>query len=127
MNRDVSASNLSTLRKLNWIDKQTRAVLIQFTIYNANTDLFGYFVLVFEFLPIGSVKTSSTVAAIDLLGTNNSIQNVVMIVFLAIVVFMLVKEILQMLSLKGKYFYRWPRLIDAYVCVQCGSFQHLYV
>lgn len=75
---------------------QTRAVLIQFTIYNANTDLFGYFVLVIEFLPAGSVKATSTVAAIDLLGTNNSIQNVVMIVFLAFVVFMLVKEILLM-------------------------------
>ena len=51
--------NLSALRQLNWIDGQTRAVVIQFTIYNPNVQLFTAGTLLTEFLSTGGVETLS--------------------------------------------------------------------
>ena len=51
--------NLSALHQLNWIDGQTRAVVIQFTIYNPNVQLFTAGTLLTEFLPTGGVETLS--------------------------------------------------------------------
>ncbi len=38
--RDESAQILNDLYNKNWIDRSTRAVFIDFTIYNANINLF---------------------------------------------------------------------------------------
>lgn len=48
-------SNLSALHELNWIDGQTRAVIIQLTLYNPNVQLFTAVTLLTEFLSTGGV------------------------------------------------------------------------
>ena len=51
--------NLSELHRLGWIDGRTRAVFIQFTIYNANVQLFTAGTLLAEILPTGGFETQS--------------------------------------------------------------------
>ena len=41
------------LQKNNWIDNLTRAVFIEFNVYNANTGLFSMVTLLGEMLPSG--------------------------------------------------------------------------
>ena len=53
-------SNLSQLHQLSWIDDQTRAVLVQLTLYNPNVQLFTSVKLLAEFLPTGGVVTQSS-------------------------------------------------------------------
>ena len=53
-------SNLSQLHQLSWIDDQTRAVLVQLTLYNPNVQLFTSVKLLAEFLPTGGVDTQSS-------------------------------------------------------------------
>ncbi len=48
-------SNLSELHRLNWIDSQTRAVIIQFTLYNPNIQLFTSATILAEFLSSSGV------------------------------------------------------------------------
>jgi polycystin 1L2 len=43
-------SNLSALHQLNWIDSQTRAVIIQLSLYNPNVELFTSVNFLMEFL-----------------------------------------------------------------------------
>ena len=43
-------SNLSQLHHLQWIDQQTRAVIIQFALYNPNVELFTSITILTEFL-----------------------------------------------------------------------------
>jgi hypothetical protein len=50
-------SNLSTLHRLEWIDSQTRAVIIQFSLYNPNSQLFTSIILFAEFLSTGGIVT----------------------------------------------------------------------
>ena len=47
--------NLSELHQLNWIDSQTRAIIIQFTLYNPNVQLFTAVTLLTEFLSTGGL------------------------------------------------------------------------
>ena len=58
--------NLSQLRQMNWIDGQTRAVLIQLTLYNPNVHLFTSVSLLAEFLSTGGVETLSKIQPMSL-------------------------------------------------------------
>jgi hypothetical protein len=53
------SSNLSELHQLRWIDEQTRAVIIQLSLYNPNAQMFTSVTLLAEFLSTGSVLPSS--------------------------------------------------------------------
>ena len=52
----TATSALQTLQDMkdgNWIDEFTRAVFIEFLIYNANTNMYGVMLSVFEFTEDG--------------------------------------------------------------------------
>lgn len=44
---------IADLHSHNWVDTKTRAVFIEFTVYNANVNLFGIAFMFVEFLPTG--------------------------------------------------------------------------
>ena len=48
---------VSDLHSNGWIDAQTRAVFVEFTVYNANTNLFGIISIFIEFPPSASAIT----------------------------------------------------------------------
>lgn len=50
--------NLQTLQNLTWLDKYTRSLFIEFTLYNPNVNLFSYNIILFEFLPTGNLLNS---------------------------------------------------------------------
>ena len=43
-----------------WIDRSTRVVMVDFTVYNANVNLFCVVKLAFEFPPTGGLMLSSS-------------------------------------------------------------------
>jgi hypothetical protein len=53
-------SNLSLLYQLEWINSQTRAVIIQFNLYNPNVELFTSITLLVEFLSTGGLFPQSS-------------------------------------------------------------------
>ena len=44
---------IADLHSHNWVDMQTRSIFVEFTVYNANANLFGIAFLFLEFLPTG--------------------------------------------------------------------------
>ncbi|XP_068694084.1 polycystin-1-like protein 2 [Montipora foliosa] len=44
---------IADLHSHNWVDRRTRSVFVEFTVYNANVNLFGIAYLFVEFLPTG--------------------------------------------------------------------------
>lgn len=52
---DTVISDLTALRDNLWINQQTRALLLQFALYNPNVNLFSFCNIVFEILPSGSL------------------------------------------------------------------------
>ncbi len=51
--------NLSTLQQLGWIDRQTRAIFIEFSVYNPNINIIMVSTILFEFLPTGHILASA--------------------------------------------------------------------
>jgi hypothetical protein len=61
-------SNLSQLHQFEWIDKKTRAVIIQLTLYNPNVGMFTSVILLAEFLSTGGVFPSSQIDPLNFQG-----------------------------------------------------------
>ncbi|KAK3089964.1 hypothetical protein FSP39_008050, partial [Pinctada imbricata] len=55
VNLELSRMILDDLQKYEWIDRKTRAVVTEFTIYNANVNLFTYFSLLTELPEFGGI------------------------------------------------------------------------
>jgi polycystin 1L2 len=97
--------NVSMLQKLNWVNRQTRAVFIEFTLYNANIDLFSYCTILFEFLPSGNILKSFRFQPLNLLGdiTAQMINTIFFVIYLAMIIFSMVREIKLAIKLKWAY------------------------
>ncbi|XP_054285995.1 polycystic kidney disease 2-like 2 protein [Macrosteles quadrilineatus] len=58
LHRDLikTKASLSSLYDTNWFDGNTRALIVDFTLYNVNNDVFTLTTIVTEILTVGSVK-----------------------------------------------------------------------
>jgi hypothetical protein len=61
-------SNLSQLHELGWVDNQTRAVIIQLSLYNPNVQLFTSVTFLIEFLSTGGISPSARFEPMDFYG-----------------------------------------------------------
>ncbi len=58
-NKHELVSNFSFLEQNNWIDAQTRALFVEFSLFNPKINMFVYSSMLFEFLPTGSILQST--------------------------------------------------------------------
>ncbi|XP_064814191.1 polycystin-2-like [Oncorhynchus masou masou] len=60
LNRNIeeTRTSLQYLQQLHWMDHMTRAVFVEFSLYNTNTDLLAFFSFLFEF-PVSEHTQSS--------------------------------------------------------------------
>ena len=65
-------ANLSILEELKWIDKQTSAVFIEFTLYNANTNLFQSCMILFEIDLAGTFTNTIQFTSLNLYEINKA-------------------------------------------------------
>lgn len=59
-------TNLSKLHHWKWIDAQTRAIIIQLSLYNPNIHMFISVTLLSEFLSTGQIVPNARIEPIDL-------------------------------------------------------------
>ena len=52
--------NLTLLKKMNWVDRQTRAVIVEFSVYNPNINMIMVSKILVEFLESGSILTTAS-------------------------------------------------------------------
>ncbi|XP_061175577.1 uncharacterized protein LOC133184503 [Saccostrea echinata] len=61
VNLDFTNRTMQELTQNLWIDRSTRAVFFEFTVYNADFNVFTYSMLATEFPEVGGVMTMSTI------------------------------------------------------------------
>ena len=107
-NPNEMSSNLNLLRSLNWIDAQTVALFIEFTLFNPNLNLFQSCLILFEKIQIGSIVSTSQFSSIDLYDINNtqliSFKILISILFMLFVCIIMIVEIREIIQKKLKYF-----------------------
>lgn len=100
------------LQKLNWIDKHTRALFIEFSLFNPNVNLFAYCTILFEYLPTGEVLNSININPFALYNYESPYSIAILvfdIIYLVIIIFLMINELRKLVkSGCRKYFsYFW--------------------
>ncbi|CAF1470524.1 unnamed protein product [Adineta ricciae] len=120
-------SNLSQLHDLNWIDNQTRAIIIQCTLYNPNVDLFTSVILLTEFLPIGSLYPQSRFDPISFHLFTSVTQLVCSIIYMIFIVYMMFEEIRLVIKLQTAYFSSFWSYVNIGIIVCSWTSVGIYV
>ncbi|NXT10193.1 PK1L2 protein, partial [Prunella fulvescens] len=108
-----------------WLDTFTRAVFVEFTVYNANVNLFCIISLMFESNALGAFFTSAELQSVRLYPYTDSLHIFVVaaevIYFLFIVYYMILQGKL-LKSLKWRYFHsKWNLLEMAIILISWSA------
>ncbi|CAG7837931.1 unnamed protein product [Allacma fusca] len=69
--KDITREDIKILKRKHWITRATRVIFLDFSVYNANTNLFCFVKLIWEVPPTGGVITSWNIQTATLLRYNN--------------------------------------------------------
>ncbi|KAH9492781.1 hypothetical protein Btru_024701 [Bulinus truncatus] len=100
-------NTLQQLQQESWIDKYTRAIFIEFTVYNPQVNLFSVNMLLAEFNLNNAILPSFRFEPAMLLPymTNAMIFQIVCeVIFVLYIIGFIVKELLQVIKLRKAYF-----------------------
>jgi len=92
---DYIQGNLTLLKEMQWIDRQTRAVFIEFSSYNPNIDLVMVSTILVEFLPFGDILTTARFDPLNLFAESNGIsfKTIAEIIFMSFIVYYMISQI----------------------------------
>ena len=96
--KNESSAIIADLKANKWIDLFTRAIIIDFTVYNGNVNLFNQMRLVMEFPPTGGVLNTWTVRTSKLLRYVSTFDYVVAgceCVFVLFILYYTIEELLD--------------------------------
>ena len=110
------SSQIEFLKLYEWIDEQTAAIFIEFTLFNPNINLFEYCTINLEKLSSGSFVNSAEFYSLDVLDVNNSgllsFKILINIVYMMFVGIFLIVEIRRLIKVRVKYFLDFNNYIE---------------
>lgn len=98
LNKTIAIKTIQKLKEFLWIDRGTRAVLIDFTTYNPNINLYVVTKLIAEFPATGGMFTSWQFRTLNLLENSSESQiglYVCFIMFLFFILYYLIEEFFE--------------------------------
>lgn len=107
VSRNVSIKIINELFSNLWIDRQTRAVMFEFTLYNGATNIFLYNIFLVEFPETAGAFTSFTVYPLRVfthLGAIGTYTLLCEIIFVIYLVIFLIKICIRIYQQRSKYF-----------------------
>lgn len=123
-------SNLLLLRDQNWIDRQTRSLFFEFSVYNPNVNLFAYCNILFEVLPTGNFIKSTRFEPFRLYNSNNLYVISIRIcyaLFCSFIVFRIFKELTKLIKQKLDYFCEFWTYIEWIIILVAFCSSSIYV
>jgi len=104
-----SSLTMTELQNLMWIDKWTRGVFVEFTIYNPNVNLFAYVNYLFEFPREGSVIPYTRIMAFQVYkppGIQGVINSICLCIYCLVIFYFLFKQIKELKLMGFKKYLR---------------------
>jgi hypothetical protein len=104
--------NINKLKEMNWIDRQTRAIFIEFSVFNPNINLFSYCIFLFEYLPSSNLVKSIRINPLSLILLNqsndvNKFKLACCILYMICISFMIVQQAYILLFKMNKSFKKY--------------------
>jgi polycystin 1L2 len=123
---DYIQGNLSLLKEMQWIDRQTRAVFIEFSVFNPNIDLVMVSTILVEFLSSGSILTTARFDPLNLFAESGqsilSFKILCELIFIGFIIYFTINEIRNILKKDLKTYLNefwnyleWAIIITAFV------------
>lgn len=112
VNRTMALMMIQQLRSENFLDLQTRAVFVDFTIWNSNSGVYGVMRIAVEFGPSGTVHAYLETAVLSesmlVMGGHGSMKDwcafFAVLIVMSFVVFFLIEEVQELYENKLMYF-----------------------
>lgn len=114
-NEETGWTVTADLHAHNWLDKQSRAAFVEFTVYNANVNLFATAFLYIETLPTGGAFPWADFQVFNgyRYSAANGLQTLwAELVFICFIIYFSVREIRKLIKQKGEYFKSFFNLIE---------------
>ena len=114
-NRLTAKRIINDLKENRWIDRQTRAVLVEFSLYNPPSNLFAVMTYYFEVLPSGFADTFKSYGILSLSATNSlahSTYLLFVLLFGILLVCFFVVQCIKLCRQKRSYFKSMWNLLD---------------
>jgi hypothetical protein len=103
---------LTLLQKNNWIDRQTRAVVVEFSVYNPNINLIAVAEILIEILPTGTIVRSSRFDPIFLFTDISLFVIIFNLIYILLIIYFTIQEI-RFICEQGKtYFYQFWSYVE---------------
>ncbi|XP_013778837.1 polycystin-2-like [Limulus polyphemus] len=118
--KDSAKHIMNELRQNLWISRATRAVFLDFTVYNANINLFCIAKIVFEFPATGGMIPSWSFRTVKLLRYVNPFDYFIMgceILFSVFIMYYIIEEAIEIKKNKCNYFKSIWNVLDIVVIV----------
>ena len=103
----VTSQLLADLRQNDWLDLYTRAVFVEYTIYNPSMNLFGYMNGMIEFPASGAAMPRPRLTTFQVYSIVGGVSAVILafsILFVIVIVYFIVVEILRFRKMGKAYF-----------------------
>ena len=123
--KKVAQLTIEELKQNLWIEWGTRVVFVDFTVYNANMNMFAVVKLVFEFPAAGGVLPTSFYTGMKLIRYRSVYDYFIMAAEFLLVAFLLfycVEEVFELGNLKKRYFHGFYNNLDYVVIIMCFLF-----
>jgi len=114
-NEETSWTVLADLHIHNWLDKQSRAVFAEFTVYNANVNLFATAFLYVETLPTGGVFPWADFKVFNgyRYSAKDGLQSMwAEMIFILFILYFTGRELYKMIKQRGQYFMSFFNIIE---------------
>ncbi|KAI8494931.1 hypothetical protein Bbelb_275360 [Branchiostoma belcheri] len=117
VNNPTGLMVLDQLFKETWIDHNTRAVVTEFSVYNANINLFGCVILTAEFPPTGAASTYAQVKIFRLYSYVGSLAIIIIaaqVLWVIFIVYFTIREIGNIRKQRKEYFksfWNWVEIV----------------
>lgn len=116
--KEAATQAMAELKENLWIGRATRAVFLDFTVYNANVNLFCVIKLVFEFPATGGMIPSWSFRTVKLLRYVSVTDYLIMgceFIFTLFILYYIVEEVLEIKSNRTSYFKSVWNILDILV------------
>ncbi|PAA49240.1 hypothetical protein BOX15_Mlig028406g1 [Macrostomum lignano] len=117
----IVQANIDTLRSMRWLDRQTRAVFVEFAFYNPNINLFGVGTVYFEYQGTGGMFGTYRFDAVNLLsfiGSSSKVMDIFcQVMFCITLLGFIIKELRNLYRMKRAYFYNLWNNLEVFILV----------
>jgi polycystin 1L2 len=104
--------NLTLLQKNNWIDRQTRAVIIEFSIFNPNINLIAVAEILIEILPTGTIVQSARFDPISLFSEFSIFIIICDSIYILFIIYFTIHEIVVLRKQGKNYFLKFWSYVE---------------